>query len=324
MHEAVVIQNVTKLYRTVLGKPKTLAVNDVSFSIHPGEIFSLLGPNGAGKTTLIKILCGLLLPSGGHVTIFGQDAIAYRKKYTSALGVVLQGNRSMYWRLSARENLAYFGRIWGLLDRRTLQTRSDELLEFFGLTQFQNEPVSDFSRGMQQKLAIALALINNPRLLLLDEPTLGLDVDMTIEIKTLIRRLTAERQMTVLLTTHQLNIAEELSDRVAIIAGGKLLAIDTIHNLKILFETAWYQFTVLGELDQSLSTDPLTPLVNYEYNPTQNQTTFTYQLNDPTLFYVIIDRLQHQKATIITAAKVEPNLEEIFLRLTRQEVRDAV
>ena len=198
-----------------------LAVRDVSLNIAAGEVLAFLGPNGAGKTTTIKMIAGLILPDAGWVRIAGrnphQDAKALR-----SLGAVLEGNRNLYWRLTAAENLEYFGVLRGL-SRRVARQRGQTLLERFELTEKRTTVVQALSRGMQQKLAIAVSLIHDPQLLLLDEPTLGLDVEATQTVKTLVREIAAEGRA-ILLTTHQLDIAEELSDRVAIINQGKIVA----------------------------------------------------------------------------------------------------
>ena len=197
------VNNLSKGYR-VNGKYFE-AVRQVSLTLDQGEVLAFLGPNGAGKTTTIKTIAGLVEPNGGSVSVAGLNP----HKNPQALryvGAVLEGNRNLYWRLTSEENLEYFGVLKGLT-RRQARRKGRELLERFELTPKRRTTVQMLSRGMQQKLAIATALIHQPKLLLLDEPTLGLDVEATQTVKVLVKEI-AQEGCAILLTTHQLDIAE--------------------------------------------------------------------------------------------------------------------
>jgi ABC-2 type transport system ATP-binding protein len=227
---------------------KTLeAVSGVSLSLDPGEVLAFLGPNGAGKTTTIKMIAGLLEPDAGDVKILGinphRRPIALRE-----VGAVLEGSRNLYWRLTPMENLVYFGVLRGLTRRRA-KVRADELLAQFELEHKRNAAVQTLSRGMQQKVAIAVALVHEPRLLLLDEPTLGLDVEATEAVKLQIRAIAAAGRG-VLLTTHQLEVAEALSDRVAIIRDGGLIAEASTKELIREFSGTSYRISLEGPLSE--------------------------------------------------------------------------
>ena len=189
------------------------AVAGISFEILRGEILALLGPNGSGKTTTVKMIAGLVLPSSGSAEIMGLNVLKHRTDAMRHLGAVLEGARNVYWQLSARENLRYFGGLRGV-PKRQLEKRIDELLLDVGLLADQHRPVGQFSRGMQQKLAIAAALLHDPEVLLLDEPTLGLDVSAARALEDNIARLASERGKSVLLTTHTMPLAEKLAHRV--------------------------------------------------------------------------------------------------------------
>ncbi len=203
------------------GKRQLEAVRGVSLSIESGEVLAFLGPNGAGKTTTIKMIAGLIRPDAGWVKIAGADP--HREPQAlRGVGAVLEGNRNLYWRLTAIENLEYFG-VLRQMPRRLAKERGEKLLAEFGLLDKRKVPVQKLSRGMQQKIAIAVALIHEPKLLLLDEPTLGLDVESGETVKRLVRQVAASG-CAILLTTHQLNVAEELSDRVAVIRQGQIVA----------------------------------------------------------------------------------------------------
>lgn len=221
------------------------AVSQVSLTLSCGEILAFLGPNGAGKTTTIKMIAGLVRPDGGQVRILGEDP--HRSPAAlKRVGAVLEGNRNTYWRLTPEENLEYFGVLKGLSGREA-RLRGRELLARFDLVEKQQTPVQRLSRGMQQKLAIAVALVHRPRLLLLDEPTLGLDVEAGEAVKGLVRSI-ARDGCAILLTTHQLNVAEELSDRVAIIRQGRLIAEQSTQALIREFSGSAYRVVVEGDL----------------------------------------------------------------------------
>jgi len=208
-----------KTYRQ--GGKEVRAVVDVSLTMAAGEILAFLGPNGAGKTTTIKMIAGLIQPDAGTVCILGRDPHT-DPGALAQVGAVLEGNRNLYWRMTPLQNLEYFGVLRGL-PPRTARQRGLELLETFGLWEKRDVAVQTLSRGMQQKVAIAVALLHHPALLLLDEPTLGLDVEAAQAVKSLIRQIAASGRA-ILLTTHQLDIAEALSDQVAVIRQGVIVA----------------------------------------------------------------------------------------------------
>ena len=208
-----------KTYRQ--GSKEVRAVVDVSLTLAAGEILAFLGPNGAGKTTTIKMIAGLIQPDAGTVCILGRDPHT-DPGALAQVGAVLEGNRNLYWRMTPLQNLEYFGVLRGL-SPRTARQRGLELLETFGLWEKRDVAVQTLSRGMQQKVAIAVALLHQPALLLLDEPTLGLDVEAAQAVKSLIRQIAASGQA-ILLTTHQLEMAEVLADQVAVIQQGVIVA----------------------------------------------------------------------------------------------------
>lgn len=228
------------------GKRRLEAVRGVSLSIRAGEVLAFLGPNGAGKTTTIKMIAGLIRPDTGWVKIAGADPHR-QPQALRGVGAVLEGNRNLYWRLTPLENLEYFG-VLRQMPRQRVRQRGEQLLEAFGLMDKRHVPVQKLSRGMQQKIAIAVALIHEPKLLLLDEPTLGLDVESGTTVKRLVRQVAASG-CAILLTTHQLNVAEELSDRVAIIRQGQIVAEQSTQTLIRQFSnSAAYEIEFEGVL----------------------------------------------------------------------------
>ncbi|NEO15089.1 MAG: ABC transporter ATP-binding protein [Moorea sp. SIO4G2] len=223
------------------------AVRGLSLTIEPGEVLAFLGSNGAGKTTSIKMIAGLIRPDRGSVKIAGRDPHRHPQA-RRLVGAVLEGNRNLYWRLTPEENLEYFGVLRGL-SQKIAHRQGLALLDRFGLLSKRHTPVQGLSRGMQQKLAIAVALIHQPRLLLLDEPTLGLDVEASQRVKTIVREM-AQAGCAILLTTHQLNVAQEIADRVAIIQQGQIIALEPTRQIIQRFSGSTYAIAIEGCLDQ--------------------------------------------------------------------------
>ena len=206
------------------------ALRGITFSIEPGELFGLLGPNGAGKTTTIKVLTTLLLPSAGTARVLGFDVARQPRDVRARIGFVFGGDRGLYYRLSALDNLRYFADVYRVAPRRQ-RARIDELLELVGLKGRERERVETYSRGMQQRLHIARGLLHDPPVLFFDEPTIGLDPVGARELRQTIGRL-REAGKTILLTTHYMFEADELCGRIAVIADGAIVATGTPADLK--------------------------------------------------------------------------------------------
>jgi ABC-2 type transport system ATP-binding protein len=212
-------------------KPVVVAVDNVSFDVEEGEIFGVLGPNGSGKSTLIRLIATLLLPDGGDIEVFGHDVVNHPKDVQRLINRV-SVEASFFKKLSPMENLLYGARLYGL-DGREIRRRVEEILLRLGLKKRSiYKPMEEMSRGMQQKVAIARALLTRPRLLLLDEPTTGLDPRSKREVQEVIMELNRESGATILLTTHDMTEADKLCDRIAIIDSGAIVALDTPLGLK--------------------------------------------------------------------------------------------
>jgi len=282
------------------------AVCGVSLTVTAGEVLAFLGPNGAGKTTTIKMIAGLIQPDAGWVRIAGRNphrdpqALRY-------LGAVLEGNRNLYWRLTPEENLEYFGMLKGL-SLRVARQRGRELLARFDLLQKRRTPVQALSRGMQQKLSIAVALVHQPQLLLLDEPTLGLDVEATESVKALVREI-ALSGCAIILTTHQLDIAEELSDKVAIIQKGKIVALEPKSELIRRFSGSAYTIETESKLDpiQIRAIAALGAVV---------QAGHIVKVRGPETLYQVLEILK--PLPLVQVKKEQADLTEIFLKLVRE------
>jgi ABC-2 type transport system ATP-binding protein len=218
----IAVDRLTKRYGDVR------AVDGITFSVNAGEIFSLLGHNGAGKTTTIRMLTGQARPSGGRATVAGCDVATERDRYKPVINLVSE-EQNLYERMSGRANLEFFARLYG-----TPQARVAVLLELVGLTAAANRRVKTYSGGMKQRLLVARALVNRPRVLFLDEPTAGLDPASAQEVRRIVKNLSREGT-TVFLTTHYMEEADELSDRVAFLAHGRIVALDTPRELKLRY-----------------------------------------------------------------------------------------
>jgi ABC-2 type transport system ATP-binding protein len=208
------------------------ALDHVDFEIQDGELFGLLGPNGAGKTTTVKILCTLLEPTAGHAFVKGYDVMKDAGKVRKIVNMVAGGERMLYYRLTGRENLKYFAELYDV-PKKEVTVRVNELLELMGLSERADDEVEKYSKGMKQRLQVCRGLINNPEVLFLDEPTLGLDVNIAKDLRKFIReKIVRDQGTTVLLTTHYMYEAEEMCDRVGFLSKGKLVAVGKPEELK--------------------------------------------------------------------------------------------
>ncbi|MBO0784530.1 MAG: ABC transporter ATP-binding protein [Actinobacteria bacterium] len=280
-------------------------------SVPPGQVIGLLGPNGAGKTTTIKMICGLVLPTAGSIALNGYDVARQRADAVRQLGAVLEGSRNVYWPLSAWQNLMYFGRLKGLRGA-AIRPRAERLLAELGLWERRHESVGSFSRGMQQKVAIAAALITDPPVLLLDEPTIGLDVAAGRTVKDWIARLAAEEGKTILLTTHQLAVAQELASRIAVIRDGKIIA--DLPTGELLSRYAEDRFEVrTARIPNGLRPGVLPASTRIEHGA--EATRILLPGAGQADLYRVLDGLRAAGIQLISVSQARPGLEDIFLRL---------
>ena len=215
------VQGLVREFRaTKRRRQATVALSDVDLSVGRGETFGLLGPNGAGKTTLVRVLSTILLPTRGVAKVLGHDVVRESREVRRCIGLVFGGDKGVYTRVSARENLLFWAALYRV-DSRAARKRVSELLDQFGLGARADEPVERFSRGMRQRLHLARGLITDPPLLFLDEPTMGLDPKASLELRSVLRSLKADGR-TILLTTHDLTEAEALCDYIGLIDRGSL------------------------------------------------------------------------------------------------------
>jgi ABC-2 type transport system ATP-binding protein len=309
---AIVIEGLSKEYRS--RRTVVQAVKDLHLRIPTGQVFGFLGANGAGKTTTIKMICGLIIPTTGRIAVNGYDVSRAHGMAMKQIGVVLEGTRNVYWRLTAWENLMYFGRLKGCPGQQ-MRTYAEQLLRELDLWPRRDDPVRMFSRGMQQKVAIACALIADPPIVLLDEPTLGLDVQAAHTVKEWIAKLASERGKTVILTTHQLDMAQELCRHVAIMRKGQLLIERPLSEMLHLFRQEHYQIKAQGLLKEQ----PGDWCDGFSIEAEDGITTFSGALDGQIALYDLLAHLKRQHLPLLSVERVEPSLEEVFIHLIEEK-----
>lgn len=311
------VKNLTKIYRS-RRRGDTVAVDNVSFSVRKNEIVGLLGPNGAGKTTIIKSICTILRPTSGEIWVDGADAIKSPRAALEKVTAVLEGNRNIYWRLNVRDNLEFFAGLQGQ-SLRSVKSYIDELIEMFNLKEKVNEQARVLSRGMQQKLAVACALVKRTPILLLDEPTLGLDVETSYELRWILKRMAERGERTILLSSHDMNVVQDICERVIIINHGKIVVDDRVENLRRLFSASAYRFEIEGLLSPSQEHKLKEQFDLIKINRDGQRTVIEAELLDGQRVYEIIDVLRENGCRLESVGKQYPNLEEIFLRIVKGE-----
>lgn len=288
---------------------KIRAVNGVEFKVEKGEIFGFLGPNGAGKTTTIRMLTGIIKPDSGKAVILGYDIQKEPLKAKEHLGVVPETSNA-YVDLSSRQNISLIADLYGV-PKKEAENRADELLKEFGLYDRRDDKVKGFSKGMKQRLILAMALINDPQLLFLDEPTSGLDVQSSILIRQMLLKL-HEKGKTILLTTHNLEEANKLCERIAIINKGKIAAIDTPENLKKMIKKL---NTIEVTFDGPVNIQELSQLLEIQDISKKGE---KYSLNTDNINNLILALTEYTKSKNIkinSLNTLDPSLEEVFIEL---------
>ena len=306
----------------VLGLKKSFgenhAVQGVSFNVNQGEIFSLLGPNGAGKTTTISMLSCLLRPNDGDANIMGHSISTDPMGVKSVLGVVPQ-DLALYEDLTARENLSFWGKMYSLRGS-TLKTRVDEVLNVIGLRDRANERVGKYSGGMKRRVNIGVALLHKPKVIYMDEPTVGIDPQSRRNILDSVVLLKNEG-MTVLYTTHYMEEAQELSDHIGIMDHGKLIAHGTHDELvKMVGQQTRIDLTLNGNADQVMAAWKETEGVS---RVTSDESLISVLVQDSNLTLPHLFEAATKHSARITSVNIsEPNLEAVFLHLTGRALRD--
>jgi ABC-2 type transport system ATP-binding protein len=310
------VDGLVKVYGA--GAKRVTAVDGVSFAVERGEVVGLLGPNGAGKTSTIKCMCTLVRPTAGQIFLDGQNVQRHPARALEKVTAVLEGNRNVYWRLTPRENLEFFSGLQGIATR-TIRPYIDELIQRFGLGAKAGVPARKLSRGMQQKLAVACALVKRTDVLLLDEPTLGLDVETSHELRTLLVDLAREDGRTIILSSHDMHVVQDICRRVIIIHEGRVVTDDLVSNLLQLFRARAYRVRLDGALDDGVARALHERFELVHIRPDDDGTDIEVELFARDQIYELMDILRAGQCVIASIDGAEPNLEEVFLSIVRDD-----
>jgi ABC-2 type transport system ATP-binding protein len=333
MDHAIHTENLTRVYRKPRkrwskpkptdGPPEFTALDGVNLEVRPGELFGLLGPNGAGKTTLIKILTTLLAPTSGSAQVGGFDVVTEADKVRPRINMVSGGESSGYGILNVRENLWLFARIYGV-PTAVANERIEKMLSVVGLSDKATSRISHLSTGQRQKMNFCRGFITDPRILFLDEPTLGLDVTSARAIRVFLKEwMKEDPARTLLLTTHYMAEADDLCDRLAIIDRGKVLACDTPSNLKRQVQEHPLFELSLAPSDNGWADLGKIPGVHQATTTTTPTTVeLKVSLKDESAIGAVVQSLVGAGGRILTLKKVEPTLEDVFIELVGHGLSD--
>ncbi len=329
MDFAIRTEKLGRIYKIRGGKksePRSLvALNDVNLDIRPGELFGLLGPNGAGKTTLIKILTTLLAPTTGHAWVSGYDVVDDPEKVRTRINMVSGGEASGYGLLTVRENLWMFSQFYGL-PSAVANRNIKQLLEVVGLSDRMNTRSSDLSTGLRQKMNIVRGFMTDPDVLFLDEPTLGLDVGASREVRNFIRSWVDNNpSRTVMLTTHYMVEADELCDRVAIINQGRVLACDSPSSLKRNLQQEAIFHLEVSPFNGSITTERFASrpgVCNVIHRPQDGFDLLDLILDEEQALTGVVNTLNSANIRLLNLQKNEPSLEDVFVKLVGQSMEE--
>jgi len=304
---------------------KLIALENANIRIHQGELFGLLGPNGAGKTTLIKIHSTLLLPNSGTALVDRIDVVKYPEKVRRKINMVCGGEQCGYGILTVRETLWMFSQFYGI-PNKVVHRRIDQLLKILKMEEFARTKIGKLSTGLRQKLNFMRGFVCDPKIMFLDEPTLGLDVQIARDVRAYIRTWMKENpERTVLLTTHYMAEADELCDRVAIIDKGKVLVCDTPQNLKksLAGETVFrIEVPLSANGMEKFGQIPGVKQFAYEHKSHLGRTELKFILEEESAISNVTEFLSHNGSKIISLSKMEPSLEDVFVGLVGRGLKN--
>lgn len=315
------VRNLRKTYES--NGTTVTAVRDVSFTIDKGNIVGLLGHNGAGKTTTIKMILGLVTPTDGEITIVDADVREHPYEAYEHVGAVLEGARNIYWRLTVQENLDFFARLGGF-DPRERRDRHERLLGHFDLADRADTVVNELSKGMKQKVCLAAILAREPDLLFLDEPTLGLDVESSLGFRQEIRRLVEKENMTVIVSSHDMDVIEDLCEHVIILNDGEITAADSIENLRDFFESHDLQITIEGTIPEEFRTTLESEYRVGSWSETGDRIQITVSVTDDEQIHRIVGHVLDAGLRIVDVQTDQTDLEQIYLNVTSNSIDEEI
>ena len=301
------VKNLTKAYSDIT------AVNDISFEVRTGEILGILGPNGSGKTTTLKSILGLIEFDKGSIEVNGLSVRKNRNEILTNVGAILEGARNIYWHLTPMENLTYFAGIRGI-PRKDIADRAEYLLESLKLTDVANKEIRQFSSGMKQKCALACAFIHDPSIRLLDEPTLGLDVEITRTIMDWLVDVVEKEGKTILITSHNMDFVESICKRILIIRKGEIISHETVKSLKDKFARKHFLIDL-----QNKPHETLIESVSSLGTTSTSGNSIKVELETLDHLLPLLAALDESGIKMLNFKSVENDLEDIFLEVIREE-----
>ena len=312
--KALWVEGLRKTFASSKKKPPVEAVRDISFQVECGEVIGLLGPNGAGKTTTIKCILGLMIPTEGRIEVMGYDFQRQYRQLIRSTSAVLEGSRNLYWRLSPLENLDFFTGLHGI-DKSISRPYTEHLLRAFHLEDKRHMTLQELSAGMKQKVAVACALATRTPLVFLDEPTLGLDIETSYELRETLAGLAREEGRTLVISSHDMDVVQDVCQRVIIIKQGSIVADDRVNNLLELFRRRSYRFILSNghNLDWEGRMG-----INFHVLDVEKQgehMALDVDLPRPNDLYAFMDLLRELGLVVERIHQEEPDLERAFLHL---------
>ena len=309
------ILEVKNIFKTYPAKPKPFkAIDDISLSAYEGEVLGILGPNGSGKTPIIKSIDYIFAFDQGQVLINGLDNIKERNKILPHLGAVLDGNRNIYWRLTTLENIHYFASLRGLHKKNTPEI-VNRILKDLRLEEIKDKEVRLLSRGMKQKVAIACSLVHNPDILLLDEPTLGLDIEISRGMEEWIKTYSKQDKKCILVTSHDMDFIEKVCDRVIIIQKGKVTFEGPVKKIK---ESYYNHKRVKITLDQEIDDffkNSLKKICNLDFEIEEGKSTISFRMENIKTLPIIMGEIKNNNINLYNIHTSEDKFEDIFMNI---------
>lgn len=314
-HPILEVNNLSKTYWR--GKTKIEAVKELSFLGFPGEILGILGPNGSGKTTTIKSIATIIDFESGTIRVAGHDNRDSRLKVLANIGAVLEGARNIYWTLTPEENAVYFAGLHGL-SKKDVRNHMDDMFSSLDLDRYRKQQVGQLSKGNQQKVAVCCALIANPRMVLLDEPTLGLDVETTFHMRRWLREHVAKHQIFALITSHDMRFVESICDRVIIVKNGSIVTHGSVSELRASFAKRLFEITIKNPLTPAQESEIAAKNISLRILPEATCTRLHLLITDSDKLYDFFQILGTCRQEIISISTDESDLEEIFLSIVQE------
>ena len=311
------VESLTKIFRD-RGHESVKAVDNATFQIEQGEVVGLLGPNGAGKTTTIKCILGLMRPDSGRIRVFGEDAQAGYPRILEKMSAVLEGSRNLYWRLTVWENILFFSALHGVASRNDKEY-FNHLLSLFSLEDKRNVEVRKLSQGMKQKTSVVCALARRAPLVFLDEPTLGLDVETSLELRSVLRQLAREEDRTFMVSSHDMDVIQDVCGRVIIMSSGRIVVDDRVSSLMDLFRTKAYRIVLRGSAPPGIGERLTQEFSGASVAEMEQGAEIRVNLSEDDDIYCLMDILRGADAVIDEISHEEIDMEKVYLEVVRKE-----